>query len=289
MINIGLYDVDGHNFPNLALMKLSTYHKKQGDNVEFMNNLFQYDIVYKSKVFTWTKENKTIIQSDKIIQGGSGYKNYNIKLDKNIEYIQPDYNLYGCQHAYGFLTRGCIRKCSFCLVYKKEGYIQKYQDIKEFIEDKKSAILLDNNVLSHEWGLQQIEKIIKLGIKVDFNQGLDARLIIEDIAKLLSKVKWLKPVRMACDKKSQIDSVIKAVELLRRYNTTPKNYFIYILVKEIEDALYRINKLRYLKLDFFAQPYMDFDNIKITKKQKQFCRWVNHKAIFKTVKWKEYK
>ena len=79
-INIGLFDVDGHNFPNLALMKISAYHKKQGDNVEFMNNLFTYDIVYKSKIFTWTKENKTIINADKIIRGGSGYENYNINI-----------------------------------------------------------------------------------------------------------------------------------------------------------------------------------------------------------------
>jgi radical SAM superfamily enzyme YgiQ (UPF0313 family) len=288
-MKIGLKDVDSHNFPNLALMKISAYHKKYKHNVEFLFNFNNYDIVYRSKIFTWTIEDATIINADRIYNGGSGYKSNNILSDE-IEHIEPDYDLYKCKHAYGFLTRGCIRKCNFCIVPKKEGYIKKNADIKEFIKDKKTAILLDNNVLAHEHGLKQIEKIINMGIKIDFNQGIDARLINKDIAILLSKVKWLKPIRMACDNKSQIKSIEKAVKLLRKYNITPKKYFIYILVKNIEDALYRINKLKYLNLDFFAQPYRDIENkILITKQQKSFCRWVNHKAIFKTVEWKNYK
>jgi len=199
--------------------------------------------------------------------------------------------LYITYQAYGFLTRGCIRKCSFCIVSKKEGNIKENADIEEFIDNKKEAILLDNNVIAHNYGLKQIEKIIRLGIKIDFNQGLDCRIISKDIeiVKLLSKVKWLKPLRMALDNENQIDPLIKSIELLRQYKTTPKNYFIYVLVKNIKSALKRINICKKYNVDPFAQPYMDFKkDIKVLSETKRFCRWVNHKAIFRSVEWKDY-
>ena len=153
-------------------------------------------------------------------------------------------------------------------------------------------MLLDNNVLAHYHGLSQIELIITMGIKVDFNQGLDARIIADnpDIAELLSRVKWASPLRMACDTKSQMDSIEKATALLRKYGATPKAYFVYVLVKDIDDALERVEFLRGLGLDPFAQPYIDFTGKnKATKEQKRFARWVNHKAIFKSVEYKNYK
>jgi len=292
-MNIGLIDIDGHNFPNLALMKISAYHKLKGDNVEFAIFLNEYDILYKSKVFTFTPDDITNYDAKKIICGGTGYKNYNIVLKDEIEYICPDYDLYNFKHALGFLTRGCNNNCSFCIVPKKEGNVRKNQDIEEFLNGMNTAILLDNNVLSCEWGLSQIEKIINLKIKVDFNQGLSGKIISHNnqIAELLSKVKWLKPLRMACDTLSNLDNVIKAIELLRRYKTTPKNYFIYTIVKkDIKDSLKIARELKKLKVDVFAQPYIDYNgNKNITDEQKYFCRWVNHKAIFKSIDFLEYK
>ncbi len=290
-MKIGLLDIDGHNFPNLALMKLSAWHKSKNDNVEFATIFNKYDIIYKSKVFTFTQDDNICYNAKKIISGGSGYKIFNL-LQEEIEHICPDYELYNCEHAYGFLTRGCIRKCSFCIVPIKEGYIKSHADIEEFLNNKKSAILLDNNVLSSEHGLRQIEKIIKLKIKIDFNQGLDCRIIAKnkDIAKLLSQVKWLKPLRMALDSDSQIDSLIKAVELLRYYKTTPKRYFIYILVKDIKSALERLEICRKYDLTPFAQPYMDPENNKkqISKNIHTFCLWVNRPQLFKSVSWKQF-
>jgi len=291
-MKVGLIDVDGHNFPNLALMKISAYHKSNGDRIEFVNYMDKYDIVYKSKVFTFTPNDKYPIQSKKILTGGTGFKDYDTELPNNIEHIYPDYSLYNCDKAYGFLTRGCPNKCEWCVVPEKEGNIRPNADITEFWDGQKEAVLLDNNVLASEFGLKQIEKIVDLGIKIDFNQGLDARLIANnpDIAKLLSKVKWAKPLRMACDTKSQMPYLEKAVSLLRKYNTTPSNYFIYVLVKDIQDALDRVEFLRKLKVDPFAQPYRDFENNNPpNRKQKDFARWVNHKAIFKSVKWENYK
>lgn len=254
-MKIGLIDIDGHNFPNLALMKLSAWHKKNNDKIEIATIFEKYDIIYKSKVFTFSEDDYTNYFADKIITGGTGYKKYNL-LDDKIEHICPDYELYNCQHAYGFLTRGCIRKCSFCIVPVKEGNIKPHADIEDFLKNKKSAIILDNNILASDHGLNQIEKIIKLGIKVDFNQGLDCRIIAKNgnIAKLLSKIKWLKPLRMSLDSENQIDSLIKATELLRKYNTTPKNYFIYILTKKIDDTLKRVEICKINNLDPFCQP-----------------------------------
>lgn len=290
-MKIGLIDVDGHGFPNLALMKISAYHKQKGDQVEFA--MFDsYDKTYMSKVFTFTPDYKPEFGDlGEIIKGGTGYK-MNNNLPIEIDSMCPDYSLYPqFESAYGFLTRGCPNKCSWCIVPTKEGNIKPYADIENFLDGRKSAIILDNNVLAHEHGLKQIEKIIDLKIKVDFNQGLDARLIAnnEDIAKLLSKVKWLKPLRMACDTKSQMESIEKATEILRKHNTKPSNFFIYTLVKDVDDALFRVEFMRKLKLDPFAQAFRNFENNFVDKEAVRFSRWVNHKAIFKTVKWCDYR
>ncbi|MCC8174457.1 MAG: radical SAM protein, partial [Odoribacter sp.] len=201
-MKIGLIDVDGHHFPNLALMKLSNYHKQNGDDVEWYNGLEWYDRVYMSKVFSFTADDYRVIQADEVVKGGTGYYNYD---ELFCDSYQPDYTLYpkskwyDTTTSYGFLTRGCIRKCEFCIVPKKEGNLRPYMDIEEVIQHHKKAILLDNNVLASTYGLEQIEKIIKLGIRVDFNQGLDCRLVTNDIAKLLSKVKWISYIRFSCD------------------------------------------------------------------------------------------
>jgi len=286
---IGLIDVDGHNFPNLALMKLSAYHKNKGDEVEFVT-IGNYDKTYMSKVFTYTQDfAPTFSNLGEVIKGGSAY-NMSI-LPEEIEHIMPDYSLYNANKAYGFLTRGCPNKCQWCIVPKKEGEIVENADITEFWNGQKEAILLDNNVLAHEHGLKQIEKIINLGIKIDFNQGLDARIIAnnKDIAKLLSRVKWIRYLRMACDTKSQIPYIDKALTNLNECGF--KNYivFVYVLVKNIPDALERVEFLKEKGCSPFAQPYRDFTtNNEPEKELKQFARWVNHKAIFKSVEFKNY-
>ena len=288
-MKIGLVDVDSRNFPNLALMKISSYHKQKGDSVEFAAMFENYEIIYKSKIFSFSNDNNYRYRADEVIKGGTGY-DYRTILPSEIDLVVPDYSLYNCIHAYGFLTRGCTNKCDFCIVPQKEGYIRAYADIEDFIENKKSAIIMDNNILASEHGLHQIEKIVKLGIKIDVNQGLDARLINNEIAKLLSKVKWLKPIRLACDSLSAVPIVNKAVGLLRKYNVKPSRYFCYVLVRDdIEDALQRVEFLKAIKVDPFAQAYRcPLNTLPITKEQKDFCRWVNHKAIFSTVSYMDY-
>lgn len=285
-MNIGLIDVDGHNFPNFALMKLSGYHKLQGDTIEWANRFDRYDKVYKSKVFTFSPDNTFIVQSDEIIKGGTGYKMYNKLFCDNTE---PDYSLYPqYKHAYGFLTRGCIRHCPWCIVPEKEGGISAYRDIETVLQGRKTAILMDNNVLASEHGLQQLEKIVGMGCKVDFNQGLDSRLVTDDIAKLLSKIKWIRFIRFACDTATAVMPLIKAIEKLNKYGVKNYRIFVYLLVKDVDDANERCKILKKMGVNPFAQTYRDYDkNILPTAEQKRFAWYVNQKAVFKSTEWED--
>lgn len=273
-------------FPNLALMKLSAWHKSKGDSIEWYRPLEadSYDKVYSSKVFTFTKQDPYLTADAE--KGGTGYGLFN-NLEDHIEHIMPDYSLYDIDYSMGFLTRGCMRSCSWCVVPKKEGKIRKNADVEEFLQHKK-VVFLDNNVLACDHGIEQLDKIAKLGLQVDFNQGLDARLITGSIPKRLGKIKWLNAVRLACDDISQIESIRKAVEALRWHNVTPRRYFCYVLVKDVGDAIERIKFLKGLDLDPFAQPYIAPDGTPPTRIQKKFARWVNMKATYKSTTWDDY-
>lgn len=286
-MKIGLIDVDGHNFPNLALMKIAAYHRQQGDTVEWCNHFESYDKVYKSKVFTFTPDDTTCVQAGDIIKGGTGYNSFD---ELFCDYIEPDYSIYPMyEEAYGFLTRGCIRNCPWCIVPRKEGLVKPYRDIEEVLQGRKSAILMDNNILASGYGLKQIEKIIRLKCRVDFNQGLDARLVTDEIAKMLSQVRWLKYIRFACDTMAAVEPLRQALAKLRKYGFKQR-VFAYLLVKDVKDAYERVKILKELDVMPFAQPYRDFTNNKEPmQEQKRFARYVNHKAIFYSTDWENYK
>jgi len=288
-MKIALHEAENNGYPNLALMKLSAFHKSIGNDVSMFNPLFKYESVYSSKVFTYTKGNDYLPRHTQ--KGGTGY-NLSRTLPDAAEHIMPDYSLYKIDYSMGFLTRGCPRNCSWCIVPDKEGDIKPYADITEFWNGQRKAVLLDNNVLSCDHGLRQIEKIIDLGIRIDFNQGLDARIIAgnKDIADLLTKVRWSRFLRMACDTANQIPFIEKALENLNNHGFKNYKVFVYVLVKNIPDALKRVKFLKKKGVDPFAQPYRDFNTNKEPEKElKEFARWVNHKAIFKTTTWENYK
>lgn len=283
-MRVGLVDIDS-KIPNLALMKLSSFHKSLGDQVELIGPLFakQYDAVYASKIFSWS-ENPILPPLTPI--GGPGVGKYPV-LHERANNTCPDYSLYGIDYSMGYLTRGCPRSCPDCIVPDIEGGIRPEHDIEVFLRHDK-AVLLDNNVLACEWGIRQIEKIIHLGVKVDFNQGIDARLIDDNIARLLAKVRWLEPLRLACDHVGMIESVNRAVQKLRGAGVTPARYNCYVLVKDIPTAIARVEFLRAINVDPFAQPYRDRNGTEPPIEQQRFARWVNHKATFKTVRWQDY-
>ena len=287
-MKIGLIDVDGHKFPNFALMKLANYHRLQGDTIEWVNHFQKYDKVYKSKVFTFTPDNDFALQSTEIIKGGTGYKMYS---DLFCDDTEPDYSLYPqYPHAYGFLTRGCIRQCSWCIVPKKEGDIRPYRDIETVLQGRKTAILMDNNVLANPHGLRQLEKIVDLRCKIDFNQGLDSRLVTNEIAKLLSKIKWIRFIRFSCDTTSAVAPLLKTVEKLNRHGVKNYRIFVYFLVKDVPEANERCKILKKIGLNPFAQTYRDYENnILPTAEQKRFAWYVNQKAVFNATDWEDYR
>ena len=280
---VGLHDSDETDFPNYALMKISAWHKAQGDTVEWWNPLLTYDRVYSSKVFTFTPENPYLPENT--IKGGTGYGIYD-ELPQEIDDMFPDYSIYpNVDYAIGFLTRGCIRKCPWCVVPKKEGKIRPYRTWKEIKRpDSRDIVFMDNNVLACPHGIEQMMDMIGKDLRIDFNQGLDARLITPEIADILSRLKWIRQIRMSCDTDQMLDVCLTAINRLKDCGVKPYRVFVYLLVKDIESAERRAIALRDVGADAFAQPYRDFTtNTEPSIELKKFARWVNHKAIFKTV------
>ena len=149
---------------------------------------------------------------------------------------------------------------------------------------------MDNNVLASEHGLQQLEKIIDISCSVDFNQGLDSRLVTDEIAKLLSKIKWIRYIRFACDTTPAVEPLLKAVEKLNRYGVKNYRIFVYLLVNDVSEANERCKILKRLGVNPFAQTYRDEENhILPTAEQNRFCRYVNHKAVFNATDWEDYR
>ncbi len=291
-MRIAIHSGEDTGFPNLALMKISAWHKAMGDSVEWFDALVSrtsgYYRVYSSKVFTFSDDCGYL--PDDTVYGGTGYGLYG-ELDAEIDSMFPDYSIYpSVDYAIGFLTRGCPNKCPWCVVPMKEGGIRSYRTWVEVKRsDSERIVFMDNNVLASQHGLSQIEELGRTRIKVDFNQGLDARLVTDDTARLLGKINWNPYIRLACDTKSQMDSIAVAHELLLKYGVPKSKFFCYMLVQDVEDALYRAEFLRGLGIDPFAQPYIDFENkVHPTREQRDFARWVNHKATFKSVKWDQY-
>lgn len=287
-MKIGLIDVDGHNFPNLALMKISAWHKQRGDTVDWCNRLEQYDKVYKAKVFDFTPDDQTVIQADEIFKGGTGY-GLNNKLPRDIENMCPDYGLYPqYKEAYGFLTRGCPRGCEFCIVGKKEGLrSEKVADLKQFWNGQKEIKLLDPNLLACIDWKELLQQLIDSKAWVDFTQGLDIRLMTDEKADMLNQVK-AKMIHFAWD-----NYEFKTYEALKRFrpfiNLDFRRLRVYVLTNfntTHEQDVERVYKLRELDYD----PYiMIYDKYNAPQKTRHLARYVNNKRIFRTVeRFEEY-
>lgn len=293
-MNIGILAVDS-NYPNLALMKISNYHKLQEDLVEWYNPFNHYDKVYMAKVFSFTEDyQQWITNADYIEKGGTGYDISKV-LPGKIDCMVPDYSLYNLDDktAYGFLTRGCPNKCKWCIVPQKEGKIAPYIDIEEIaVNNRKNIILMDNNVLASEYGLQQIEKIIRLKLRVDFNQGLDARLVTDEVARLLAKVKWIKRIRFGCDTPGQIAECERATALIDKYGYKGEYFFYCILLNDFKESFERINHWRYKGSRFLphAQPYRDFNNPRqiIPQWQNDLAGWADKKQVFRSCEFRDF-
>lgn len=298
-MEIGLIDVDGHHFPNLALMRISAYHKAQGDNVEWWWSDFKhYDIVYMSKIFSdaYSPDVPEPLNADKVIKGGTGYqihlvngreiydKETDRQLPKEIEQMFPDYSIYPqFEFAVSMTSRGCPRGCSFCHVAAKEGRCSvKVANVSDFWSGQKEIRILDPNITACREKRDLFQQYKDTGAILDFTQGLDIRLLNDaDIADINGM--RLRTLHFAWDNPK--DDLEKKFENFARGFRRKSNIgMVYVLTNfnsTMEENLYRIYTLRELGYD----PYvMVYDKPHAPQEIKNLQRWCNNKIIFKTVK-----
>jgi hypothetical protein len=277
-MKVGLFDTDS-KYHNLALMKLSAWHKQKGDEVEFYKPLWHstYDTIYCSKIFQKGCKNDGYITPD-MICGGSGFE-FLTKLPNYIERIKPDYSLYNLNYSLGFTTRGCIRNCGFCIVREKEGFIKEHAEVEEFLNPKSNVVvLLDNNFLALPSHIKKLQLFIDKGWIMDFTQGLDIRLINKESAELLAKVKHYKKIYIAWDLMNYEKEFKEGLNILFNAGIKPYRIMVFVLCgfnTNFKEDLYRFNELLGLGVDPFIMIYGNVD-----RKTKEFARWVN-KRLYK--------
>lgn len=299
-MKIGLYDVDSHNFPNLPLMKISAWHKSQGDEVEWWFPMMHYDKVYVSKVFgdEYSQMDMTAISADEIVFGGTGFaitvedgkevyhKDRDKDLPYEIEHIYPDYSLYPeltKDKAYGFLTRGCCNNCSFCIVSQKEGMCShKVADLSEWWRGQKEIILLDANILACKDRISLLQSLIDSGATVDFTQGLDARFITPEIAEMLGKIKT-KMYHFAFDFMKNEKAIVKGLKtFVDIVKPDERKCCVYVLTNydtTFDEDIYRVRKLQELGLSPDVRIYRKNTAPQITK---DLQRWCNNRFIYRS-------
>ena len=311
-MRIGLIDVDGHNFPNLPLMKLSAWHKAHGDLVEWYEPMFSghMDKVYMSKVFSFTQDYQYYIDADEIIRGGSGYcietgesgreiyrAERDLKLMPEIEKIYPDYSLYPDktgygkplkeQTAYGFLTRGCPRGCEFCHVEAKEGRCSyKVADLSEFWKGQGNIVICDPNLIACKDWKDLIQQLIDSKAVININQGIDIRMMTDEKAEMIKQLR-VDSVHFAWDRYEDKDAIIpqfKAFKEITGWKARKTSVFVLVNFNTtFEQDLERVYTLRDMDYD----PYIMVYNKQLTKGSEPvrlLQRYVNNRKIFKTIK-----
>ncbi len=297
-MQIGLHDAEmehikGKIFPNYALMKISAWHKAQGDNVEWWNPLKRYNHIFSSKVFDFTPENPYLPENT--IRGGTGYADVPLEqtLSPLIDEMFPDYSIYpACDYAIGYITRGCPNNCRWCVVPSKEGEIKPYRSWRQLIRpDSKKLVLMDNNILASDFGIAELESLVGSGYAIDLNQGMDARLVDERVAKILAGLKWIKYIRFSCDQQAQIEPIMRTTELLGKYGVKPYRLFIYLLVTaDIEDAVKRVEALKSLgNITIYAQAERnERQGIMPNKMQLEFAQRYVYSGRYRQESWAQY-
>lgn len=308
---IGLIDVDS-KIPNLALMKISTYYKQLGEQVEFVEPNKDYEMIFASAIFTRSHDICVELQEkygDKISIGGTGWDLKKVLPDE-IEFSKPDYDLYDAQTiasrmkgigtkehklkkateivnaGMGFTSRGCVRNCGFCFVPKKEGCFKDVAEIKDLINPRSNVLILhDNNLTADPYCIDKLHEIRDRKLIVDINQGCDVRLVNDDIARALSEVKHLRSLHYAWDLMGYEKQVMEGIKTLSKY-IRPYRHMCFMLVgfnTTFEEDVYRFTKLNELKVDPFVMIYNQLDDVRL----KHFARWVNGR-IYRKCSFEEY-
>lgn len=305
-----LIDFDG-KIPNVALMKYSTYYKNMGADVYLNTAPCKVDKVICSVLFTWNRNKAKKLKQvyNDIEFGGTGWDPL-VKLHKEVEECVPDYDLYKIKDLYnriggimkketrlikaktlvnmgiGFTSRGCVRNCGFCIVPKKEGCFKQVGEIKDLINPRSNVVtLLDNNFTADPYMIQKCEEIKERNLEVDISQGIDIRLITEEKAQALAKIKHHRSIHYAWDLMKYEKQVIRGIQILSKYIKKYKQ-MCFMLVgynTSFAEDMYRFQKLLEMEID----PYIMIYNKKHDEKLKHFARWVNAR-IYKKCSFSEY-
>lgn len=309
-MNVGLIDVDSHNYPNLPLMKISAWHKTCGDSVELIKPIDSfskhYNKIYVSRVFgdEYCAYTDYPILADEIVYGGTGFaitvengkevyhKDRDPNLPYEVEHIYPDYKLYPeltKDTAFGFLTRGCCNNCGFCIVSKKEGMCsQKVADLSEFWRGQKNIDLLDANLLACKDRMELLRQLADSKAYIDFTQGLDARFVTEEVARALMKVK-IKMVHFAFDFMKNEKQIVRGLKTFKRISGLPdRKLIVYILTNydtTIEEDLYRVEKVEELGYQPDVRIYRKPTAPQISK---DLQRWCNNRLLYRSCEFMDY-
>ena len=298
-MNVGLIDVDGHNFPNLALMRISAWHKAQGDRVEWwMGDLFHYDVVYKSKVFSdaYSKDAPDPLNCDKVIKGGTGYNislrggvecfdaEHHETLPPEIEKMFPDYSIYPeYKYAVSMTSRGCPRGCAFCHVAAKEGRRSvKVANVSDFWNGQDEIKVLDPNITACREKRDLMWQYRDTGAKIDFTQGLDIRLLNEEDIDDLNNMR-LRTIHFALDNpKDDLEGRFR--DFAKRFRRKSNIAMVYVLTNfnsTMDENLHRIYTLR----DMGYDPYvMIYNKPNAPHEIMELQRWCNNKIVFGSCK-----
>lgn len=295
-------------------MKLSAWHKQQGDSVEWyipVQHGFPnppLDKVYMSKVFSFTPDYWDFVNADEVIKGGSGYcislenekevyhKENDNQLPYEVEHIYPDYSLYSeltKDAAYGFMSRGCLRGCDFCHVEAKEGRKAcKVANLSEFWRGQKNIVLLDPNPIACKEWKDILGQLIDSKSWVDFSQGVDIRLMTEEKAEMIKRIKT-KNIHFAWDRYEDKEKVIPKLKEFKQITQWDKRKLtVYVLTNfntTIEQDLERIYTLRDLGYCPYVMIY-DKGHTKQGDIVRKIQRWVNMRAVFEKIKkFEDYK
>lgn len=304
--NICLIDVDS-SIPNLALMKISSFFKKQKWNVDLIclnNSAYEhhkrkelildannYSKVFISSIFVINKKVIEVRNCKEVYRGGTGHDEF--KPDKGlpdeIEHLFPDYSLYpDNEYSMGFLTRGCIRNCGFCFIPQKEGGLKLHSPLEKFYDPNLPKImLLDNNFLAlpTKKCIELLNQLKKTGKKITFKQGLDFRLLTPEKAKLLSELNYDGEYIFAFDNPKDIEIIKKNLKIWKPLVNDWQTKF-YVLVgfaSDLKEDLKRVYFLRENK----CLPYIMRHTNCYTSEFKPFytdlASWCNQPGLFKNM------
>jgi len=319
-MNIGIIDADlldkGTRHPNLALMKISGYYKEKGHNVELITkyeNLIKYEKIFISKVFTFTNVPQWVLELPNIVIGGTGFfSDGGESLDYEIEHHMPDYKLYESyveeqikanksrvrysdylDFSIGFATRGCFRKCEFC-VNKKYDKAFKHSNISEFVDNEKPYIYLcDDNFLAYKGWKEILDELEKTNKPFQFKQGLDIRLLNERSAKRLANTRYHGDFIFAFDHIEDRDLIERKLKLWRRYSSKTTKLYV-LCAYESQDELDIIKTFERIKIlmKYGCLPYImryeEYKNCEFQSFYTQIARWCNQPQFFKKKSFRQF-